>query len=155
MAFSVASIILSVLSTRPQVTSGEFTKEQVKNREVNLLFFGNSHKMPFEQFKWGMKEIIKDKDYVYESLMLDLHLLGKVLHKKYKILRTYQLDSLHLGIFRSYMLGHTPHDRRDQLCGTCQMGVAFYIYQSTLLNNIANSMVVELLQYLINDVKKS
>ena len=43
--------------------------------------------MPFEQFKWGMKEIIKDKDYVYESLMLDLHLLGKVLHKKYKILR--------------------------------------------------------------------
>ncbi|MDX1719543.1 MAG: HD domain-containing protein, partial [Salegentibacter mishustinae] len=35
--FSVASIILSVLSTRPQVTSGEFTKEQVKNREVNLL----------------------------------------------------------------------------------------------------------------------
>ncbi|MDX1427957.1 MAG: DUF5706 domain-containing protein [Salegentibacter mishustinae] len=85
--FSVASIILSVLSTRPQVTSGEFTKEQVKNREVNLLFFGNSHKMPFEQFKWGMKEIIKDKDYVYESLMLDLHLLGKVLHKKYKILR--------------------------------------------------------------------
>jgi hypothetical protein len=85
--FSVASIILSVLSTRPQVTSGEFTKEQVKNREVNLLFFGNSHKMPFEQFKWGMKEIIKDKDYVYESLMLDLHLLGKVLHRKYKILR--------------------------------------------------------------------
>ncbi|SHF89857.1 Predicted metal-dependent phosphohydrolase, HD superfamily [Salegentibacter echinorum] len=85
--FSVASIILSILSTRPQVTGGEFTKEQIKNREVNLLFFGNSHKMSFEDFKWGMKEIIKDKDYVYESLMLDLHLLGKVLHRKYKILR--------------------------------------------------------------------
>ncbi len=87
MLFSVASIILSIMSTRPNVTSGEFTKDQVKNREVNLLFFGNFHKMPFEQFRWGMQEIIKDKDYVYESLMLDLHSLGKVLHRKYMLLR--------------------------------------------------------------------
>jgi hypothetical protein len=43
--------------------------------------------MPFDQFKWGIKEISKDKDYVYESLMLDLHLLGKVLHRKYYLLR--------------------------------------------------------------------
>ncbi|GGG26999.1 Pycsar system effector family protein [Christiangramia forsetii] len=85
--FSVASIILSILSTRPNVTSGEFTKEQVKNRNVNLLFFGNYHKMPFEQFKWGMNKLLKDKDYVYEMLMLDLHLLGKVLHRKYFLLR--------------------------------------------------------------------
>ncbi|HSI69356.1 MAG TPA: Pycsar system effector family protein [Gillisia sp.] len=85
--FSVASIILSIMSTRPNVTSGEFTEDQVKKREVNLLFFGNFHKMPFEQFRWGMKEIIKDKDYVYESMMLDLHLLGKVLQRKYFLLR--------------------------------------------------------------------
>ena len=85
--FSVASIILSIMSTRPNVTTGEFTKEQVENRDINLLFFGNFHKMPFEQFKWGINEIIKDKDYVYESLMLDLHLLGKVLHRKYLLLR--------------------------------------------------------------------
>lgn len=85
--FSVASIILSILSTRPNVTTGEFTKEQVKNRNVNLLFFGNYHKMPFDQFKWGMNQLIKDKDYVYEMLMLDLHLLGKVLHRKYFLLR--------------------------------------------------------------------
>ncbi|MUP46872.1 HD domain-containing protein [Gramella sp. BOM4] len=85
--FSVASMILSILSTRPNVTSGEFTKEQVENRDVNLLFFGNYHKMPFEQFKWGMNKLMKDKDYVYEMLMLDLHLLGKVLHRKYILLR--------------------------------------------------------------------
>jgi len=85
--FSVASIILSILSTRPNVTSGEFTKEQVKNRNVNLLFFGNYHKMPFDQFKWGMNKLLQDKDYVYEMLMLDLHLLGKVLHRKYFLLR--------------------------------------------------------------------
>ena len=87
IVFSVASIILSIMSTRPNVTSGEFTKEQVEKREINLLFFGNFHKMPFDQFKWGMHEIIKDKDYVYELLMLDLHLLGKVLQRKYLLLR--------------------------------------------------------------------
>ena len=45
VAFTVASIILSVLATRPNVTSGKFTKEDVKNKKVNLLFFGNFHKM--------------------------------------------------------------------------------------------------------------
>lgn len=85
--FSVASMILSIMSTRPNVTSGEFTKDQVKKREVNLLFFGNYHKMPFGQFKWAMDELMKDKDYVYEMLTLDLHSLGKVLHRKYMLLR--------------------------------------------------------------------
>jgi predicted metal-dependent HD superfamily phosphohydrolase len=87
VVFSVASIILSIMATRPNITSGEFTKKQVKEREVNLLFFGNFHKMPFDQFMWGIKQIIEDKNYVYESLMLDLHLLGKVLHRKYQLLR--------------------------------------------------------------------
>ena len=87
IVFSVASIILSIMSTRPNVTSGEFTKDQVEKRQVNLLFFGNFHKMPFDQFKWGMNELIKDKDYVYESMMLDLHLLGIVLQRKYMLLR--------------------------------------------------------------------
>jgi len=87
MLFSVASIIGAILSTRPNVTSGEFTKEQVISREVNVLFFGNFHKMPYDQYKWAMEEIINDKDYVYESLMKDLYYLGKVLDKKYKLLR--------------------------------------------------------------------
>lgn len=85
--FSVASIIGAILSTRPNVTSGEFTKEQVLNREVNVLFFGNFHKMPYKEYRWAMEEIINDKNYVYESLMKDLYYLGKVLDKKYKLLR--------------------------------------------------------------------
>ena len=90
--FSVASIIGSILSTRPSVTSGEFTKEQVKNRKVNVLFFGNFHRMPYDQFEWAMNEIIEDKDVVYESLMKDLYFLGVVLNKKYRILRiTYNI----------------------------------------------------------------
>lgn len=85
--FSVASIILSIMSTRPNVTSGEFTREQVKNREVNVLFFGNFHKMSFEDYHWAINQLLDDKDHVYEALSKDLYFLGIVLNRKYKILR--------------------------------------------------------------------
>ena len=85
--FSVASIVGSILSTRPNVTTGEFTREQVKNKEVNVLFFGNFHQMPYDQFEWAMQEIIKDQSYVYDSLTKDLYYLGIVLNKKYRLLR--------------------------------------------------------------------
>ena len=85
--FSVISMILSIVATRPNVTSGEFTKEDVENKEVNLTFFGNFHKMKLKEFEWAIEELLKDKDYVYKSLTKDLYFLGKVLERKYRILR--------------------------------------------------------------------
>jgi predicted metal-dependent HD superfamily phosphohydrolase len=87
MIFSVASIIGAIMSTRPNVTSGEFTREQIKNGEVNVLFFGNFHRMPYEQFEWAMHEILENQSDVYESLMKDLYMLGVVLNRKYYLLR--------------------------------------------------------------------
>lgn len=87
MIFSVASIIGAIMSTRPNVTSGEFTREQVKNGDVNVLFFGNFHRMPYEQFEWAMHEILANQTDVYESLMKDLYMLGVVLNRKYYLLR--------------------------------------------------------------------
>ncbi|WP_298237760.1 Pycsar system effector family protein [uncultured Algibacter sp.] len=84
---TVASIILSVLATRPNVTSGKFTKEDVANKKVNLLFFGNFHKMSLKDFEWAMGEMMQDKNYLYSSMKKDLYFLGLVLDKKYKILR--------------------------------------------------------------------
>ncbi|OEK07805.1 phosphohydrolase [Flavivirga aquatica] len=84
---TVASIILSVLATRPNVTSGKFTKEDVANKKVNLLFFGNFHKMELKDFEWAMGEMMQDREYLYSSMKKDLYFLGLVLDKKYKILR--------------------------------------------------------------------
>jgi predicted metal-dependent HD superfamily phosphohydrolase len=83
----VISMILSIIATRPNITSGEFTKEDVANKEVNLTFFGNFHKMKLSEFEWAIEELLKDKNYVYKSLTKDLYFLGKVLERKYRILR--------------------------------------------------------------------
>ncbi len=84
---AVVTMVFSILSTRPKVTSGMFTKEDVANKKVNLLFFGNFHKMPLEDFQSGMEAMMNDRDYLYKSLMKDLYFLGVVLDKKYKLLR--------------------------------------------------------------------
>ncbi len=86
--FTIASMILSVLATRPNVTQGKFTKEDVKQKKVNLLFFGNFHKMKLDEFEWAMNEMMKDKDYLYSSMTKDLYFLGLVLNRKYSLLRT-------------------------------------------------------------------
>ncbi len=88
LAFTVASIVLSVLATRPNVTRGKFSKEDVANQKVNLLFFGNFHQMSLSDFEWAMGEMMQDRDYLYGSLTKDLYFLGLVLNRKYGLLRT-------------------------------------------------------------------
>lgn len=93
--FGIVSMVLAVLATRPNVTSGKFTKQDVKDRKVNLLFFGNFHKMKLEDYEWAIEEMIKDKDYIYSSLTKDLYFLGVVLNRKYSLLRwTYTIFML-------------------------------------------------------------
>lgn len=87
IVFSIISMVLAVLATRPNVTSGEFTKEDVAQKKVNLLFFGNFHKMKLDEYQWAIDELIKDKEYIYTSLTKDLYFLGLVLNRKYKLLR--------------------------------------------------------------------
>lgn len=87
IVFSVISMILAVLATRPNVTSGKFTKEDVEQKKVNLLFFGNFHKMSLSEYEWAIQELVKDNKFIYSSLTKDLYFLGLVLNRKYKILR--------------------------------------------------------------------
>lgn len=84
---SVLSIIFATLSTRPKITRGTFTREDVLSKKANLLFFGNFFNAPLEEFEWGMNEMMKDKDFLYGAMIRDLHSLGKVLNKKYVYLR--------------------------------------------------------------------
>ena len=83
----LATIVFAILATRPNVSEGRFTREDIRNKRTNLLFFGNFHGMNAEDYEWSMKQMMKDADYLYGSLIKDIYYLGKVLGKKYKFLR--------------------------------------------------------------------
>jgi len=84
---SVTTIIFAILSTRPKVTTGVFTREDIEAKKINLLFFGNFYKMPLEEYDWAMNEMMKDRDYLYSTMIKDLYYLGLVLQRKYNLLR--------------------------------------------------------------------
>jgi len=84
---SLVTLVYAILVTRPKVTSGRFTTQEIKEKKVNLLFFGNFFNMSLKDFTWGMQELIADKDYLYSSMITDFYYLGQVLGAKYKKLR--------------------------------------------------------------------
>ncbi len=87
LATSVATIIVAILATRPKVSAGTFAEEDVQNKKTNLLFFGNFHKMPMENYENAMRTMMSDSDYLYSSIIQDIYNLGAVLGKKYRLIR--------------------------------------------------------------------
>ena len=87
LATCLVSITFSILSTRPSISSGKFTEEDIRNKKTNLLFFGNFHRMQLEDYQWGMNQMIKDREYLYNTIMMDIYYLGVVLARKYRYLR--------------------------------------------------------------------
>ncbi len=83
----LGAIVFAILATRPNITKGTFTKEDIQNKEVNLLFFGNFYRMELPEYDWAMKELMADKEYLYGSMVKDIYFLGVVLAKKYKLIR--------------------------------------------------------------------
>ncbi|MDT8322960.1 MAG: DUF5706 domain-containing protein [Bacteroidota bacterium] len=87
LAVCLVTIVYAVLASRPKVTSGVFTRDDITNKRANLLFFGNFYNVPVGDFEWGMREMLKDKDYLYGSMIRDFYYLGQVLGRKYQHLR--------------------------------------------------------------------
>ena len=83
----MGTIIFSVLSTRPTVTSLGLTKKDISERKGNLLYFGNFINMPVQDYEWGMQELMDDREYLYNNLIRDIYYLGIVLGKKYRYLK--------------------------------------------------------------------
>jgi predicted metal-dependent HD superfamily phosphohydrolase len=85
--FSVITIVLAILATRPVISTGIFNKEDIMSKKTNLLFFGNFYKASLDDYKWGMSIMMRDPEYLYGSLIKDVYFLGVVLGRKYRLLR--------------------------------------------------------------------
>lgn len=87
LAVSLLTILYSILATRPRLPHGTFTKEDIQNKSVNLLFFGNFYKMSIEDYTAGMLQVMNDRDFLYGTLIRDVYSQGVVLGRKYRLLR--------------------------------------------------------------------
>lgn len=84
---SLSCIVFSILATRPSIPKGIFTKEDVDQKRVNLVFFGNFYKMPLEEYHNSMEKVMADRDFLYGTLIKDVYSQGVVLGRKYKLIR--------------------------------------------------------------------
>jgi hypothetical protein len=66
---------------------GTFTTDDIDQKKVNLLFFGNFYKMDLESYRNGMLKVMEDRDFLYGSLIKDVYSQGIVLGRKYRLLR--------------------------------------------------------------------
>jgi len=87
LTVNLITIIFSILATRPHIPQGTFTREDLDNKTVNLLFFGNFYKMTLEEYAGGMLQMMDDRDFLYGSLIRDVYFQGIALGKKYRWLR--------------------------------------------------------------------
>jgi hypothetical protein len=86
LAVGVITITYSVIATRPNIPNGTFTREDVKEKKVNLLFFGSYYKMDFPEFEYGMNEMMNDSEFLYGNLVKDIYWQGRNLGRKFRLL---------------------------------------------------------------------
>ena len=87
MVSSLIAVIFAVISAKPDVTKKEVDIDQIKDKKSSLLFFGNFSKLALGSFVSNMHELKQDRDLLYDNMSIDIYYLGKVLSKKYRLLR--------------------------------------------------------------------
>lgn len=88
LTVNLSALTFAILSLRPNISHGLFTRDDIENQRTNLLFFGNFHRMKREDYHWGMNKLMESSNFLYSNLIDDIYFLGVVLARKYKLLRT-------------------------------------------------------------------
>lgn len=83
---SLGAIIFAILSAKPTVTQ-KGNLEEIKRKKVSILFFGNYSKIGVDEFEFEMRELMKSEEELYGNMIRDLYFLGKVLSKKYHLIK--------------------------------------------------------------------
>ena len=81
------SAVFAVFSARPSITNKKIDKKKIKDKKTSLLFFGNFTTLPLNEYIEDMNQLMNDEDLLYDNMTIDIYFLGKVLTRKYRLLR--------------------------------------------------------------------
>jgi predicted metal-dependent HD superfamily phosphohydrolase len=89
LVVNVCTIVFAILAVRPKILSSKTPPPtmDLEQKKPNLLFFGSFNKMPLDLYTVKMKEMMGDKDYLYENMINNIYFMGIVLGRKYHWLR--------------------------------------------------------------------
>lgn len=83
----IITIIIAILSTRPNIVTTKFTEEDLKNKTVDLTFFGDFIRLEYDDYLRLVKEMMKDEEHLYSTMVKNQYELGKILEKKFRLIR--------------------------------------------------------------------
>lgn len=83
----LVTIIIAILSTRPNIVTSKFSEDDLKNKNVDLTFFGNFIKLNYDDYLNFVKELMADDEHLYSTLLKNQYTLGKILSKKFRLVR--------------------------------------------------------------------
>ncbi len=80
---SLSSVVLAIIATRPVLPKRPKAGD---TRPINWFFFGSYCYRPLQEFHENIQLLMQDDDALFDALIKDLHLMGKSLAKKYRLL---------------------------------------------------------------------
>jgi hypothetical protein len=87
LAGCALSLACAILSARPRISSHAVSLAAVKQNRANLMFFGHFARLAPEEYVAGLREMEERSDFLRDQMGRDIHALGVVLGKKYRLLR--------------------------------------------------------------------
>ena len=84
---SMISTIYAIQAARPRVSHKPISLRDLRNSEGNLLFFGNFANLSENEFALGMEELMKDRSFVYDTMIRNIYGIGSVLNRKFVLLQ--------------------------------------------------------------------
>lgn len=81
------TIVIAILSTRPIIVNTKFTEEDIRQKNVDLIFFGNFIKMEYKDYVKAMTDMMKDDEHLYCTMIKNQYTLGQILAKKFRLVK--------------------------------------------------------------------
>ena len=87
MITALVTALFAIKSARPRLIRPKGSREEYAPKSSSL-FFENIWEMSTDEYITKMEGILNSSRDIYENMIIDIHNQAKVLHYKYKLLRT-------------------------------------------------------------------
>ena len=83
----IIALTFALLSALPRVSDLSITPREVRRNKGSTLFFGRFITMTRDEYEDAMVDLLHNRQLLYRNMVRDLHGMGLVLEKKYRMLR--------------------------------------------------------------------